>query len=72
MNKDIFGGNWKQFKGEVQKQWGWLTDNQFDQINGNFQKMVGAIQEKTGRARDAAEKEINEWAEKIRKMRDAA
>ncbi len=61
MNKDIFGGNWKQFKGEVQKQWGKLTDDQFDQIEGNRQKLVGQIQESYGIARDEAEKEVDDW-----------
>ncbi len=66
MNKDIFGGNWKKFKGEVQKQWGKLTDDQFDQIAGNREKLIGSIQESYGVAKDAAEKQVKEW-EKMNK-----
>ncbi len=61
MNTDIFEGNWKQFKGEVQKQWGKLTDDQFDQIEGSRDKLIGIIQESYGVARDDAEKQVKEW-----------
>lgn len=61
MNNDIFEGNWRQFKGEVQKQWGKLTDDQLDEINGNREKLLGKIQENYGIARDEAEKEIKKF-----------
>lgn len=67
MNKDILAGNWKQFKGEVQKQWGKLTDDHLDQINGNREKLAGAIQERYGIANDEAEKQLKEWEKKIEK-----
>jgi uncharacterized protein YjbJ (UPF0337 family) len=61
MNSDIFGGNWKQFKGEVQKQWGKLTDDQLDQVEGNREKLIGTIQENYGVVREDAEKQVDEW-----------
>lgn len=64
MNKDIFQGNWKQFKGEVQKQWGKLTDDQLDQIEGNRTKLVGQIQKNYGIALDEAEKQVKEFEER--------
>ncbi len=61
MNKDISEGNWKEFKGEVQKQWGKLTDDQFDQINGDRKKLVGQIQENYGIVREEAEEQVKKW-----------
>lgn len=61
MNKDIIEGKWAQVKGDVQKKWGQLTNDDLDQIEGNREKLVGKIQEAYGRTRDAAEKELNEW-----------
>ncbi len=61
MNKDTFEGNWKQFKGEVQKKWGKLTNDHLDQINGNREKLLGKIQESYGIAREEAEKQVKEW-----------
>lgn len=61
MNNDIFSGGWKQFKGEVQKKWGKLTDDQFDQIEGDREKLIGEVQKNYGVARDEAEKQVDEW-----------
>ncbi len=61
MNKDQIIGNWKQLKGEAQKQWGKLTDDQFDQIGGDLTKLEGHIQESYGIGKDEASKQVNEW-----------
>jgi uncharacterized protein YjbJ (UPF0337 family) len=69
MNTDIIQGNWKMVKGEVQKQWGKLTNDHLDQIEGNRDKLSGLIQKNYGVAQDEADKQISTW-EKARK--DAA
>ncbi|MBI1301915.1 MAG: CsbD family protein [Alphaproteobacteria bacterium] len=66
MNNDIFGGKWKQFKGEVQKQWGKLTNSQIDKIQGDREKLIGAIQENYGVVREVAEKQIDKWEKSIK------
>lgn len=66
MNEDIIKGKWKQLKGEVQTQWGKLTNDTIDQIDGNREKLVGAIQESYGIARDEAEKQLKSWEDKAR------
>lgn len=65
MNKDIFSGNWKQFKGEVKKQWGDLTDDQITQAEGSREKLVGKIQENYGIAKDEAEKQVKDWEKRM-------
>jgi uncharacterized protein YjbJ (UPF0337 family) len=64
MNKDIIKGKWSQLKGEVKVQWGKLTDDELDQIAGNYDKIVGKLQEKYGYNRDKAEKEANSFFDK--------
>ncbi|WP_017932630.1 CsbD family protein [Robiginitomaculum antarcticum] len=66
MNSDIIEGNWKQLKGDVQIQWGKLTNDELDRIEGNRKKLAGKIQEKYGKTKDEAEREIKEF-EKSRK-----
>lgn len=61
MNWDIIGGNWKQFKGNVQTQWGKLTDDDLDVVEGNREKLAGRIQEKYGIAREEAERQVDDW-----------
>lgn len=61
MNKDVTAGKWKQLKGEVQKKWGKLTNDDLDVIEGQSTKMAGIIQERYGKSREEAEKEVNEF-----------
>lgn len=61
MNRDIFEGKWNQMKGEVQKQWGKLTNDDLDQINGNRTKLAGKIQEAYGKTVDEVEQELKDW-----------
>jgi uncharacterized protein YjbJ (UPF0337 family) len=58
MNKDELLGRWRQMKGEVQTQWGKLTSDDLDQINGNLDKLVEAVQWRYGYAWERAEKEV--------------
>jgi uncharacterized protein YjbJ (UPF0337 family) len=64
MNTDILKGQWKQLKGEVRTQWGKLTDDDFDQVEGNAEKLVGKVQERYGYERDRAEREVNSFFDK--------
>jgi uncharacterized protein YjbJ (UPF0337 family) len=61
MNWDMIEGNWKQFKGQARQQWGKLTDDELDQVQGQREELVGRIQEKYGIARDEAERQVRDW-----------
>jgi uncharacterized protein YjbJ (UPF0337 family) len=63
MNSDIFQGKWNQFKGDIKRQWGLLTDNDVALIEGNYDKFVGLLQERYGWERAHAEREINNYFE---------
>jgi len=65
MNNDIIAGNWKQLKGDVQKTWGKLTDDQLDQVEGSREKLNGILQEQYGIAKDEAEKQIQEFERRM-------
>jgi len=61
MNTDVLKGKWQQLKGEAKVQWGRLTDDDLDQVEGNAEKLIGKVQERYGYARDRAEQEVNSW-----------
>ena len=61
MNRDIFKGQWMQLKGKVRQQWGKLTDDEIDQMQGDAEMLIGTIQERYGRSRDEAEQEVDRW-----------
>lgn len=64
MNSDILKGNWKQLRGEIQKQWGKLTNDDLDVAQGEYDKLVGQIQTRYGYDRARAEREVNDFLER--------
>jgi uncharacterized protein YjbJ (UPF0337 family) len=61
MNWDRIEGNWKTFKGQVQQNWGKLTNDDLDVIAGQREELVGRIQNAYGLARDEADRQVSEW-----------
>ncbi len=59
MNRDILRGQWMQLKGRIREQWGKLTDDDLEQIQGNFEMLVGKLQEYYGRSREEIERELD-------------
>ena len=61
MNWDQIEGKWMQFKGNAKNQWGKLTDDDLDQIDGNKDILAGKIQEQYGIEKEEAHRQIDEW-----------
>jgi uncharacterized protein YjbJ (UPF0337 family) len=58
MNGDQFAGKWRQIRGQIRAKWGQLTDDDLDKVQGNYDMLVGRIQELYGRTREEIEREI--------------
>ncbi|OWU85046.1 hypothetical protein ATO6_08295 [Oceanicola sp. 22II-s10i] len=65
MNWDRIEGNWKQLKGEALSQWGKLTNDDLDVAEGNREKLVGRVQERYGIAKDEAERQVDDFANRM-------
>jgi len=63
MNTDVLQGKWNQLKGNVRKQWGKLTDDDVDQVQGDAEILAGRIQERYGRTKEQAKQEVDRWLE---------
>ena len=61
MNEDTLKGQWTQMKGTVREQWGKLTSDDLDQIQGRAEQLVGRIQERYGIAREEAQQQVDSW-----------
>ena len=61
MNWDQVEGKWKQLKGSALEHWGKLTEDDLDRIAGKRDQLIGSIQERYGIAKEAAEKQTDEW-----------
>jgi uncharacterized protein YjbJ (UPF0337 family)/vacuolar-type H+-ATPase subunit H len=61
INRDTLRGQWSQIKGEIKSKWGQLTDDELTRVEGDYEKLVGAIQTRYGYERGRTEQEINEF-----------
>lgn len=59
MNRDTIEGSWKMAKGAIKAQWGKLTDDELDQVEGNYEQLCGRIQKAYGLSRDQVDYEIS-------------
>jgi len=57
-SQEMFSGQWRQMRGTLRSWWGKLTDNDWEQISGQKDKLLGVLQEKYAYTRDMAEREI--------------
>ena len=61
MNKDTVQGNFTQLKGKIKQQWGKLTDDEIDQMEGHAEILAGRLQERYGLEREEAERQAKEF-----------
>lgn len=64
MNKEHFKGNWQQFKGELKKQWGKFTDDDLLEMEGDYDKFLGAMQKRYGDKKDEVNRWVDQWFDK--------
>lgn len=66
MNWDQIEGDWKQFKGKAQQQWGKLTDDDLSVVNGRRTELLGVLQKRYGHDKEQGENAINEWLKMVK------
>ena len=63
-------GRWEQLKGQVQKEWGKVTDDDWQKMKGSARELTGVLIEKYAFAKDDAEKKVAEFLAKHDKKAD--
>ena len=58
---DQVSGDWKQFEGKVQKEWGKLTNDDLEQAKGDRTILAGKIQERYGITKEEADNRVKAW-----------
>ncbi|HKE96578.1 MAG TPA: CsbD family protein [Povalibacter sp.] len=61
MNKDTVQGAFTQLKGKIKQQWGKLTDDEIDEMEGHAEVLAGKLQERYGLNREEAERQAKEF-----------
>ena len=62
---DVLMGQWKQIRGKIKEFWGDLTDDDLDRINGQYDQLVGVLQERYGYGKVDAEARVSEFLDDI-------
>ena len=63
MNEDILKGKWLEIKGRAKEKWGKLNNNDFVEIEGRGEKLLGLLQKRYGYIREKAELEYQDSVE---------
>jgi uncharacterized protein YjbJ (UPF0337 family) len=66
MGWDEIERDWNELKGEVKRQWSKLSDEDVELIKGKYAELLGLLQERYGHAKERAEREINDWAKRLK------
>lgn len=65
MNWDQIKGQWNQLSGRAKQQWGRLTDDDLQVIQGHRDELVGRVQKSYGITKEEAERQVNDWASRL-------
>lgn len=66
MNWDTIEGTWKQVSGKAKQRWGEITGDEWSQISGKRDEIVGLVQKRYGQARDEAERDVDAWLKSLK------
>lgn len=66
MNRDRVEGNWKQFSGYLQEQWGRLTRDPERELTGQRDRIAGRAQERYGISKQRAARQLGDFLKRNR------
>lgn len=61
LNEDTLKGKWKEARGEIQKMWGKLTDDDLDKAKGDLTALTGIIQQRYGESKESVQTKLNDY-----------
>jgi len=65
-NWDLVAGTWRQWKSQALTWWTRLTDAEWDEINGDREKLLALLQVKYGWTRSEVEKDLEAHFEEFK------
>jgi len=72
MNREQFKGQWKQLKGELNTQWGQLTDDDVMAIEGDYDKFLGSVQARYGAQNEEVRRWVDQWLDRHQSAKPGA
>ena len=65
MNWEQLKGKWNEMSGKVKEEWGDLTDDDITEAAGQREQLAAKVQQRCGKTKEQAEKEVDDWANRI-------
>lgn len=65
MNWERIEENWTRFRDTAKQQWGKLTEDDLEAIDGRRVQLEGVLQRRYGYGKDQISREINVWLNRI-------
>ena len=65
MNQPWLKGKWNEYKGKAKEHWSKLSDDDIGRVEGRRDQLVGLVQQRYGRSREQAEKDLDAWEKEI-------
>lgn len=59
MNEDIFAGQWRELRGKLKSWWGNLSDDDFEWVGGQKDRLIGLLQQKCGWTLEEAQQDVD-------------
>jgi len=63
MNNDMIKGKWNEIKGDLQKTWGKITNDEWEQTKGDMKAVTGLVQQRYGQGKE-------DFSEKVARVYD--
>jgi uncharacterized protein YjbJ (UPF0337 family) len=71
MNEDIVKGKWREIRGDIQKSWGKLTNDELDKTKGDLKAISGLLQQRYGATEATYHKKISDIFERFEENKEA-
>ncbi|MEK6773010.1 MAG: CsbD family protein [Bdellovibrionota bacterium] len=70
LNEDTIKGKWLEIKGDIQKAWGKLTDDELDKTKGDAKAIGGLIQQRYGDAKESYQNRLTDIFQRFEDKKD--
>lgn len=71
-NGNIIKGKWLELKGELQKTWGKITDDDLEKTKGDLKAISGLIQQRYGEAQNISSAKLEDIFKRFETKKDKA
>ncbi len=70
INQNTVQGKWNEIKGDLQKAWGKLTDDELEKTKGDVKAITGLLQQRYGQSQEGYDKKLADIFKRFDQKKD--